>query len=75
MARRFSVVGLGKLGASMAASIASRGHDVIGVDVIHHSPHPLRIVEQARRYMSAASELRLMVYARISYKLFWIMRE
>ena len=33
MARRFSVVGLGKLGASMAASIASRGHDVIGVDV------------------------------------------
>lgn len=29
----FSVVGLGKLGASMAASIASRGFKVIGVDV------------------------------------------
>jgi UDPglucose 6-dehydrogenase len=29
----FSVVGLGKLGASMAAAIASRGFDVIGVDV------------------------------------------
>ena len=28
-----SVVGLGKLGASMAAAIASRGFDVIGVDV------------------------------------------
>lgn len=30
---RFSVVGLGKLGASMAAAIASRGFNVIGVDV------------------------------------------
>ncbi len=29
----YSVVGLGKLGASMAAAIASRGFDVIGVDV------------------------------------------
>src|SRR5438477_7135833 len=33
MSRRFSIVGLGKLGASMAASIASRGHEVIAVDV------------------------------------------
>jgi UDPglucose 6-dehydrogenase len=33
MSRRVSVIGLGKLGASMAASIASRGHDVVGVDV------------------------------------------
>src|SRR5204863_62503 len=32
-------------------------------------------VEHVRRYMAAASELRLMVYARISWKLFWIMRE
>jgi UDPglucose 6-dehydrogenase len=31
--RRFSVVGLGKLGACMAAAIASRGFPVIGVDV------------------------------------------
>ena len=30
---RFSVVGLGKLGASMAAAIASRGFDVFGADV------------------------------------------
>jgi UDPglucose 6-dehydrogenase len=29
----YAVVGLGKLGASMAAAIASRGFDVIGVDV------------------------------------------
>ncbi|HUF52049.1 MAG TPA: nucleotide sugar dehydrogenase [Longimicrobiales bacterium] len=30
---RYSVVGLGKLGCSMAAAIASRGYDVIGHDV------------------------------------------
>jgi UDPglucose 6-dehydrogenase len=33
MSTTFSIVGLGKLGASMAAAIASRGHEVIGVDV------------------------------------------
>lgn len=30
---QYSVVGLGKLGASMAAAIASRGSEVVGVDV------------------------------------------
>ena len=33
MADRISVIGLGKLGASMAAAFASRGFDVVGVDV------------------------------------------
>jgi len=33
MPRHISIIGLGKLGASMAAAIASRGHDVIGVDI------------------------------------------
>jgi SAM-dependent methyltransferase len=48
---------------------------VYSFGVIHHSPHPERIVEHLRRYMTPASELRLMVYARVSYKLFWIMKE
>lgn len=33
MLTRVSVIGLGKLGASMAAAFASRGFDVVGVDV------------------------------------------
>jgi len=33
MTDRISVIGLGKLGASMAAAFASRGFDVVGVDV------------------------------------------
>jgi 2-polyprenyl-3-methyl-5-hydroxy-6-metoxy-1,4-benzoquinol methylase len=48
---------------------------VYSFGVIHHSPHPERIVAHLRRYLSAESELRLMVYSRVSYKLFWIMRE
>jgi SAM-dependent methyltransferase len=48
---------------------------VYSFGVIHHSPHPERIVEHVRGYMTAASELRLMVYARISYKLFSMMRD
>src|ERR1043166_2549774 len=45
MSRHFSVVGLGKLGASMAAGIASRAHQVIGVDV---SPHVVKAVNEGR---------------------------
>jgi UDPglucose 6-dehydrogenase len=32
MAKSYSIIGLGKLGASMAAALASRGHRVVGVD-------------------------------------------
>jgi UDP-N-acetyl-D-mannosaminuronate dehydrogenase len=37
MAVTISVIGLGKLGASMAAAFASRGFKVIGVDVDHRA--------------------------------------
>jgi UDPglucose 6-dehydrogenase len=37
MISKYSIVGLGKLGASMAAAIASRGFDVIGVDINHRA--------------------------------------
>jgi 2-polyprenyl-3-methyl-5-hydroxy-6-metoxy-1,4-benzoquinol methylase len=48
---------------------------VYSFGVIHHSPHPRRIVEHLRAYMTPHSELRLMVYARVSYKLFAIMKD
>lgn len=37
MINTVSVIGLGKLGGSMAAGMASRGLNVIGVDVNHHA--------------------------------------
>ncbi len=48
---------------------------VYSFGVIHHSPNPRRILDHARQYMTPQSELRLMIYSRISYKLFWIMKE
>jgi 2-polyprenyl-3-methyl-5-hydroxy-6-metoxy-1,4-benzoquinol methylase len=48
---------------------------VYSFGVIHHSPNPRRIVEHLRAYMTRESELRLMLYSRISYKLFAIMRQ
>jgi SAM-dependent methyltransferase len=58
--------------------------DVVPVDeydlvysfgVLHHTPHPETAIGHIRRYMGSASELRMMVYSRVSYKLFWVMHE
>jgi UDPglucose 6-dehydrogenase len=45
MTRNISVIGLGKLGASMAASMASRGHRITCVDVI---PQVVDLVNQGK---------------------------
>lgn len=42
-AQRISIIGLGKLGASMAAGMASRGLQVIGVDVNHRAVEALNL--------------------------------
>lgn len=43
--------------------------------VIHHSPHPEKILEKCNRYLKDDGEIRVMVYSKISYKLFYLMRE
>ncbi|MFZ2803656.1 MAG: methyltransferase domain-containing protein [Patescibacteria group bacterium] len=40
--------------------------------VIHHTPNPELVIEQARRYMDAHSEFRLMLYAKESWKNYMI---
>ena len=45
---------------------------VYSFGVIHHTPHPNRVVEQITRYMGPQSELRLMVYSKWCWKTAWI---
>lgn len=46
---------------------------VYSFGVIHHTPHPDRVLEQVRRYMHAHSVLKLMVYHRYSWKVLWLL--
>src|SRR5262249_31585645 len=46
---------------------------VYSFGVIHHTPHPERVLEQVRRYMGAHSLLKLMVYYRYSWKVLWLL--
>ncbi len=41
--------------------------------VIHHTPHPERVVEQMRQYAKPGTTIKLMVYYRHSWKVFWIL--
>jgi len=43
--------------------------------VIHHSPHPEVILEKCKNLLKDDGEIRVMVYSKISYKLFYLMKE
>jgi SAM-dependent methyltransferase len=46
---------------------------VYSFGVIHHTPHPERVLDQLRQYTSAGSTVKIMVYYRFSWKVFWIL--
>jgi len=41
--------------------------------VIHHTPHPDRVIEQLRKYVTPSSTVKIMVYNRWSWKVLWIL--
>jgi 2-polyprenyl-3-methyl-5-hydroxy-6-metoxy-1,4-benzoquinol methylase len=41
--------------------------------VIHHTPHPERILEQMRLYMHPGGTIKIMVYHRYAWKVLWVM--
>ncbi len=43
--------------------------------VIHHSPHPEKILKKCNKFLKEDGEIRIMVYAKLSYKTFDLMRE
>lgn len=41
--------------------------------VIHHTPHPERVMDQLRHYARPGTTIKLMVYYRRSWKVFWVL--
>lgn len=46
---------------------------VYSFGVIHHSPHPEKVVDQVRRYLTPGSTVKIMVYHRYAWKVLWIL--
>jgi len=46
---------------------------VYSFGVIHHTPHPERVLEQLRNYVRPGSTVKIMVYHRYSWKVLWIL--
>lgn len=54
--------------------VPNEPYDLIYVfGVIHHTPHPKRLIEQMRYYVRPGSIVKIMVYYRYSWKVFWIL--
>ena len=72
--KRFDTFGLnGRFFSGNAEELSSivpvENYDLIySFGVIHHAPHPERIVSEVRKYMGKDSEFRLMLYAKESWK-------
>ena len=72
--QRFEVYGLkGRFYSGNAEELSKvvpvETYDLIySFGVIHHAPHPEKIVAEVRKYMGPASEFRLMLYAKNSWK-------
>ena len=41
--------------------------------VIHHTPRPERVIDEIRRYVKPGTVIKIMVYYRYSWKVFWIL--
>jgi 2-polyprenyl-3-methyl-5-hydroxy-6-metoxy-1,4-benzoquinol methylase len=80
-AQRVALFGLGDLvkfysgsAEELTSFLPLDTYDLIySFGVIHHTPHPDRVLEQVRSYVKPGTTVKVMVYHRHSWKVLWIL--